>query len=99
MKRYASKTVADLQELLKHLKEVKIKGFAFCDEELEEGMRTISASIRNINGKAIASTVVVGMVSRVAPDTHDQLVSIVINSASEISEKKDIIASLNIELR
>ena len=85
--RYTSRTITDPQDLLKHLKEVKVKGFAICDEELEEGIRAISAPIRNINGKAIASITVVGLVSRITPDIQDQLVGTVINSANEISEK------------
>lgn len=85
--RYTSRTITDPSKLKEHLKEVKNRGFAICDEELEEGIKAISAPIRNINGKAIASITVVGLVSRITPDLHKQLIHTVINSASEISEK------------
>lgn len=85
LQKYTSKTITDPKKLLKHLQKVKVNGFAFCDEELEVGIRAIAAPIKNINGKAIASITVSGLVSRITPEYYDQLVKILVDAANEIS--------------
>jgi len=84
--RYTSKTIVDPERLWEHLKEIKSKGFAICDEELEEGIRAISAPIRNFNGKTVASITVTGLVNRITSAVFDQLVKTVVNAANEISQ-------------
>jgi len=85
LKRYTSKTITDQQKLLKHLEEVRTKGFAICDEELEEGIRAISAPIKNINGKTVASITVTGLVKKVPIEEGNPLIKMVISAGKEIS--------------
>ncbi len=85
LQRYTAKTIVDPEKLQVQLEEIKSKGFAVCDEELEEGIRAISAPIRNFNGKTIASITITGLVNRITTATFDQLVKTVVNAANEIS--------------
>lgn len=86
LRKYTSKTITDPDKLIQHLKEIKAKGFAICDEELEEGIRAVSAPIKNINGKTIASITITGLVNRINSKVIDQLVRTVVNAAKEISD-------------
>ncbi|GAI95295.1 unnamed protein product, partial [marine sediment metagenome] len=62
--RYTPNTITDHEKLLIHLFDIKNKGFAVCDEELEEGIKAIAAPIKNINGKTIASVTITGLSKR-----------------------------------
>jgi len=74
--------------LLIHLFDIKNKGFAVCDEELEEGIKAIAAPIKNIKGKTIASITITGLAKRMSSDNiSKRLIKIVTNSAQEISNK------------
>ena len=73
--------------MLEHLLEIKDKGFAICDEELEEGIKTIAAPIKDIKGKTIASITLIELAKRMSSDNIEELIKIVTDSAQEISIK------------
>ena len=86
--RYTPNTITDHEKLLIHLFDIKNKGFAVCDEELEEGIKAIAAPIKNIKGKTIASITITGLAKRMSSDNiKKRLIKIVTNSAREISIK------------
>ncbi|MDI9596415.1 MAG: IclR family transcriptional regulator [Atribacterota bacterium] len=62
---YTSKTITDSGKLIKHLELIRTQGYAICDEELEEGIRAISVPVKDLNGQAIASITITGLISRV----------------------------------
>ncbi|PIY33316.1 MAG: IclR family transcriptional regulator, partial [Candidatus Infernicultor aquiphilus] len=72
---------------LEHLSEIKNKGFAICDEELEEGIKAIAAPIKNIKGKTIASITITGLVQRLSLNNIERLIKIVTDAATEISKR------------
>jgi len=86
LKKYTPRTIIDPKKLEKHLNEIKKNGFAICDEELEEGIKAISAPIKNINGKTKASITITGLAKRISLSNTEKLIKIVTNSAEEISE-------------
>lgn len=53
--RLTSHTVTDPAEFREILEQVGDKGYALVDQELEEGVRSIAAPIRNANGDVIAA--------------------------------------------
>ena len=65
LKKYTPKTIVDPKKLEEHLSKIKENGFAFCNEELEMGVKAVAAPIRNIHGKVIASITVVGLSNRI----------------------------------
>ncbi len=55
MKKYTAKTIVGLDKFLNHLKEVRSEGVGFDDEEVERGVRSLAAPVRDASGKVIAS--------------------------------------------
>ncbi len=85
LKRYTPKTIVDPKKLEEHLSKIKENGFAFCDEELEKGVKAIAAPIRNIHGKVIASIAIVGLSNRVSNNNAERLTNILVSSVQQLS--------------
>jgi DNA-binding IclR family transcriptional regulator len=85
--KYTSKSIIDPLELEKHLKKIKRNGFAFCDEELEEGAKAISAPVTNINNEVIASITITGLSKRLSKNNIVKFTTILINSSQKLSKR------------
>lgn len=55
MKKYTPKTIVGVENFLRHLKHVHSQGFAFDDEEVDRGVRSLAAPVRDTTGRVIAS--------------------------------------------
>ena len=55
MKKLTPKTIVGIELFLKHLRQVHSKGFAFDDEEVNRGVRSLAAPVRDATGRVIAS--------------------------------------------
>ena len=53
--RRTENTITDIEELKKHLQQIREQGYAFDDEENEKGVRCVGAPIRDQNGKVNAA--------------------------------------------
>jgi len=85
--RYTPNTITEPKKLIIHLSDIKNKGFAVCNEELEEGIKAVAAPIKNINGKTIASITITGLAKRMSSSDSERFVKILTNSAQEISKR------------
>jgi IclR family transcriptional regulator, KDG regulon repressor len=85
LKKYTPNTIVDPKQLIVHLNEIKNKGFAICDEELEKGVKGIAVPIKNINEKVIGSIAVVGLFNRISNKNIKNLTEILINSSKQLS--------------
>jgi DNA-binding IclR family transcriptional regulator len=85
--KYTPNTITEPEKLMKHLLKIKNKGYAICDEELEEGIKAIAAPVKDIKGKTIASITVTGLSKRMSSDNMEKLIKIVTDSAQEMSNK------------
>lgn len=86
LKRYTSKTIVNPKKLEKHLNKIKENGFAFCDEELEKGVKAVAVPIRNMYGKVIASITIVGLSDRIPGNNIKKLLKILFSSAQQLSK-------------
>jgi IclR family pca regulon transcriptional regulator len=68
LRRLTARTVTDVPSLRAELLLVREQGWAFVDEELEEGLRAIAAPINDSSGRVIAAVNVSSPVSRGSPD-------------------------------
>lgn len=84
--KYTPKTIIDHQELENHLIEIKSNGFAFCDEELEEGVRAISAPVKNINDEVIASITISGLSRRLSKKNMGKFTTVLVDASQKLSE-------------
>ncbi len=87
LQKYTSKTIVDPKKLEENLLEIRHKGFAICEEELEEGIKAVAAPVKDINRETIASITITGLFKRISSSNIDELTDIVVNSAKEISKK------------
>jgi len=85
--KYTPNTITEAGKLMIHLLDIKNRGYAICDEELEEGIKAIAAPIKDINGTTVASITIAGLSKRISSDNIERLIRIVTNSAQEISKK------------
>jgi len=84
--KYTPKTIIDPKKLEKHLIEIKRNGFAFCDEELEEGAKAIAAPVKNIKKEIIASITITGLSKRLSKKNVEKFTTILVNSSQKLSE-------------
>jgi IclR family pca regulon transcriptional regulator len=81
-------TVTSKRALSRIIRKVRVDGFALVDQELEEGVRSIAAPIRNGRGDVIAAMNVSCHASRFSVERmHDELEPRLLDSAREISDR------------
>lgn len=83
-----ARTIRDAADLRARLGEVRDQGWAMVDQELEEGLRSVAAPVRDANGRVIAA---LGMSSTTAitdaATMRDRFVPIITETAGRISER------------
>lgn len=85
LKRYTQNTISDIEELLQHLSQVRLKGYAVGHEEHIPDLNAIAAPVRNYTGKVIAAVSVSGPAFRVSLDRFKELGQLVCTTANQIS--------------
>jgi DNA-binding IclR family transcriptional regulator len=88
MKRYTANTIISREELKKHLKVVAEQGYAFDNEELDVGVRCVSAPIRDYTRRIIGAVSISGPSMRFTDERVDkELIPLVKRAGDEISTK------------
>jgi len=87
LKAYTQKTIVTPSELKRHLQLVRQRGYAVDDEEIEEGLKCISAPVCDYSGKVIASVSIAGPAFRMADDKIPTLAQIVVATAGRLSSQ------------
>jgi IclR family transcriptional regulator, pca regulon regulatory protein len=78
-------TVATVDDLRARLAEVRRQGYALVDQELEHGLRSLAAPVRNRGGTVVAAVNVSSHISRVTRDkARRELLPPLLRAASEI---------------
>jgi IclR family transcriptional regulator, pca regulon regulatory protein len=87
LERHTEHTVATLPELAVVLKQVRAQGWAVVDQELEMGLRSVAAPLRDASGRAVAAMNISTQVARTtAEQIHEELVPVLVATATQISE-------------
>ncbi len=85
--RLTEKTITDMDDLLKHLQEVRNAGFAVDDEENEYGICCVAAPIKDSTGQVVAAMSASGSSAQVTLERiRSGLAEQVIDTARKISE-------------
>ncbi len=83
-----SRTVTDADELRTAIHEVRERGWALLDQELEDGVRSVAAPLRNRHGRAVAAINIGTQVAHVGlPRLRNELVPALLATAAEITEQ------------
>lgn len=85
MEAYTKNTITNIEDMKKHLAEIRNKGYAYDELEHEEEIRCVAAPIFDMQGKVIASVSVSGPVMRVTLDRMPKLTEEVLKTAKNIS--------------
>lgn len=84
--RQTPNTVRSADELISRLDDVRRQGWALVDQELELGVRSIAAPVRNASGRVVAAVNVGTQVGRTTEDEiHERFLPRLIDTAAEIS--------------
>lgn len=87
LEKFTTHTVTDGDALRAELEQVRAQGWALVDQELEVGMRSIAAPLRNRTGCAVAAMNVSAPASRVTLDTmRRKLLPPLLSAAERISD-------------
>ena len=79
--------MTDVDALRTELLLVREQGWAFVDEELEEGLRAIAAPIHDLSGRVTAAVNVSSPVSRGSPDhVREEFLPHLLSAAHDIEE-------------
>jgi IclR family pca regulon transcriptional regulator len=68
IERFTSHTVADVDSLRDRIREVRDSGYALVDQEVEHGLRSLAAPVRDRHGEVVAAVNVSTHISRVTKD-------------------------------
>lgn len=82
---YTPKTITTLAELNLELEKIRTRGFAFDDEECDQGAKCIAAPIRDYTGNIIAGISVTAPTIRLLPERVSAILPFLLNAAAEIS--------------
>ncbi|WP_167133186.1 IclR family transcriptional regulator [Paramicrobacterium chengjingii] len=85
--RFTDHTVADVDHLVRDAERIRARGYGFDDEELEVGMRCVSAPIVGADGAVVASISVSGPSQRILPGVVEELAAHVRWHAAEASRQ------------
>ena len=67
------KSITDVDTLKKQLKEIKVKGYSFDDEESEQGLSCYATPIINLAGDVVAAVSVSGPTGRITLDSEEKI--------------------------
>ena len=85
LKRYTPNTITDVGQLKAHLKEIRKKGYAFSDQEVDRDVRAVAAPILNGVGELVAGLSVAGPAYRITKKKVSSYGKLVIQYARKIS--------------
>jgi IclR family KDG regulon transcriptional repressor len=78
-------TITSPARLREELEATRRRGYALDNEEFEEGIRAISAPIRDIDGNVIAAMSIPGPTNRLTPERIPEIVQALVQAAEAVS--------------
>ena len=87
MTAFTPKTITSPDVLLRHLEKVRSQGFGMDDEEMEVGIRAVSAAVRDQTGRMIAALSIPGPTSRITDERIPEIVRALTETASSLSRR------------
>lgn len=82
---YTPNTITQADQLKKHLREIREKGYVFSDREMDWNARAVGAPIFDGSGRMVAGLSIAGPVYRITKKRVRELVRLVVQYAKEIS--------------
>jgi IclR family transcriptional regulator, acetate operon repressor len=87
LSRETARTIADVGELREQLEQVRSRGFAQTQEELEDGLNAVAAPVRQADGRTVAALSVSGPAFRMRAIDLPRLGRITADAATAVSRR------------
>ncbi len=85
---FTPSTITDRLRLLEHLELVAARGYALDDEELEAGVRCVSAPVYDGSMQVVGAISVIGPANRLGDERLEaEIIPVVLRSAGELSRR------------
>ena len=84
---HTPRTITDPERLAAQIEEIRARGYAIDDEEIEQGLRCVAAPIRDHTGSVIAAVSISGPTTRVSEAGLTELAHAVEACAQAISRE------------
>jgi len=99
LKRYTKNTITDADRLKAHLREIRKKGYAFSDQEVDRDVRAIAAPILNGGGELVAGLSVAGPAYRISKGRINSYAKWVVQYAQKISSNLGYVLKPNFQVQ
>jgi IclR family KDG regulon transcriptional repressor len=97
LNRYTPNTITNVDQLKAHLREIRKKGYAFSDQEVDRDARAVAAPVLNGSGELMAGLSVAGPVYRISKKKVRHLAKLVVQYAQKISSELEGITKIKEE--
>jgi IclR family KDG regulon transcriptional repressor len=87
LRSYTRNTITNAKRLKKHLKEIRKKGYAFSDQEVDRDVRAVAAPVFSGSGELMAGLSIAGPAYRINKKKVYRLIKLVVEYAQKISSK------------
>jgi IclR family acetate operon transcriptional repressor len=87
LKRYTAHTITDPDVLLKELEEIRVRGYAIDEREVDEGTRCVGAPVFDSSGQVAAAMSIAGPAYRLTLDTLHQFAGEVMRVTRDLSRE------------
>ncbi|MCJ7782675.1 MAG: hypothetical protein MUP41_01995, partial [Desulfobacterales bacterium] len=87
LKRYTPHTLTEAEPLKAHLRQIRKRGVAFSDQEVDRDVRAVAAPILDPNGELIAGVSIAGPLYRISRRRVGELSKLVMEYAQKISSQ------------
>lgn len=87
LKAYTRRTITRPSQLKAELAEIRTRGFAIDDQELEDGLKCIGAPVQDCSGRVVAALSIAGAALRLGKGRVPALAPLVAQTASDLSAR------------
>jgi DNA-binding IclR family transcriptional regulator len=87
LRRYTPHTITEAESLKAHLRQIRKRGVAFSDQEVDRDVRAVAAPILDPNGELIAGVSIAGPLYRISRRRVGELSKLVMEYAQKISSQ------------
>jgi DNA-binding IclR family transcriptional regulator len=85
LKAYTRNTITSRTEFQRELQEIRERGYALDDQELEAGLGCIGAPVHDSSGRVAAAVSIAGAAFRLSPERLPALAHLVVQTAFDLS--------------
>jgi DNA-binding IclR family transcriptional regulator len=87
LRRFTQNTITEFEKLHEHFEKIRRDGFAFDDEEIDEGTRAVGAPVFNHENRPVAAVIIAGPAQSITGNADSPIVLALKETAKQLSEQ------------